>query len=97
MRTFSQRQLPTEVEEASLSFREALGEAGAEDGSVRLTWLLGRLGLAPSNSEANRLVKGRAVEIDGEVVAEPRAPLRDGMLVRVGKHRFLRVRDADQG
>jgi hypothetical protein len=35
------------------------------------------------------------VEIDGEVVEGTRALLRDGMVIRVGKHRFLQVVDAD--
>ncbi len=96
VRTFSKRELPEDVPERKLSFREALAEAPAGNVSgVRLPWLLAHLDLAASVSEANRLVKQRAVEIDGEVVQESSAPLRDGMLIRVGKHRFLRVVDAD--
>jgi tyrosyl-tRNA synthetase len=98
VRTFSKRELPVpeDVPERKLSFREALAAAPAGNGSgVRLPWLLAHLDLAASVSEANRLVKQRAVEIDGEVVQEPNAALRDGMLIRVGKHRFLRVVDAD--
>jgi tyrosyl-tRNA synthetase len=96
VRTFSKRELPDQVVERKLSFREALAEAPAGNGGgVRLPWLLAHLDLAASVSEANRLVKQRAVEIDGEVVQEASAALRDGMLIRVGKHRFLRVVDAD--
>ena len=95
VQTFSEGKLPDEVPEAVVSFKAGLAEAPAEaDGMVRLTWLLRSLDMAPSNSEANRLINGRAVEIDGEV-AGPAVALRDGMVVRVGKHRFVRVRNAD--
>jgi tyrosyl-tRNA synthetase len=87
VRTFSKRELPQEVDEKRISF----GEAGA----MKLAALLAHLGLASSVSEANRLVKQRAVEIDGAVVESASVPLKDGMLIRVGKHRFLRVVDAD--
>lgn len=95
VRTFSKRELPEEVPERALSFSEAIAEAGADGpGQVKLPWLLTRLQMTPSASEANRLIKARAVEIDGVVVDSPKAPLRDGMLIRVGKHRFVRVRDS---
>jgi len=51
--------------------------------------------MAVSTSEANRLIKQRAVEVDGEVVEAPRLALRDGMIIRVGKHRFVRLLNAD--
>jgi tyrosyl-tRNA synthetase len=96
VKTFSKRELPDEVPERSLSFRAALAEASADSGSeVRLPWLLAQVELAPSTSEANRLIRARAVEIDGEVVDTPRATLRDGMLIKVGKHRFLRLVNSD--
>ncbi len=93
--TFSKREQPTEVPERSLSFRSALAEAAADNGDVKLPWLLTQLELASSNSEANRLIKGRAVEIDGTVVELPRVKLKDGMMIKVGKHRFVRVLNAD--
>ncbi|MGZ8254321.1 MAG: tyrosine--tRNA ligase, partial [Burkholderiaceae bacterium] len=81
VRTFSKRELPEDVPERKLSFREALAEAPAGNVSgVRLPWLLAHLDLAASVSEANRLVKQGAVEIDGAVVQGASAPLRDGML-----------------
>jgi len=95
VRTFSKRELPEELPEAQMSFRGALAEAPAEDGAVRLPWLLTRLNLAASMSEATRLVRQRAIEIDGQVADSPHALLRDGMVIRVGKHRFLRVLNSD--
>jgi ribosomal protein S4 len=84
------------VPEQRLSFIQVLAEDPADgDGRVRLPWLLARLDLASSTSEANRLIKQRAVEVDGEVTQEPRLELRHGMIFRVGKHRFLRLLNTD--
>ena len=95
-RTFSRGELPDDVPEQRLSFIQVLAEDPADgDGRVRLPWLLARLDLASSTSEANRLIKQRAVEVDGEVTQEPRLELRHGMIFRVGKHRFLRLLNTD--
>jgi tyrosyl-tRNA synthetase len=93
VRTFSKRELPEDVPSHSISFRSAPGAVDGSEG-VRLPWLLTELGLTTSASEANRLIRQRAVEIDGEVVEEATVSLRDGMIIRVGKHRFLRVSDS---
>jgi tyrosyl-tRNA synthetase len=101
VKTFRRRELPAELPERAISFAEVLkgGHTIERDGStlVKVPWLLVQLELAPSQSEANRLLKQRAVEIDGAVVEGPALELRDGMVIRVGKHRFLRVLDADRG
>jgi tyrosyl-tRNA synthetase len=57
--------------------------------------LLMTLGLAPSVSEAERLVKQGAVEIDGQRIDDPRKEVdlskpRD-FLLRAGKKKFVRV------
>lgn len=51
-------------------------------------------GLAPSKTEAKRLLEAKAVEVNEEVVTDWRAPWRfhaDGA-IRVGKRKFLRVK-----
>ena len=56
--------------------------------------LLVAAGLAPSNSEANRKLKERAVRIDGEVLEDAQrvfAPGFEGVLA-IGKRNFARVR-----
>jgi tyrosyl-tRNA synthetase len=61
---------------------------------LRIAALLTTAGLTPSNSEANRKLKERAVRVDGEVVEDPQrvfAPGFEGMLA-VGKRTFARVR-----
>jgi tyrosyl-tRNA synthetase len=61
---------------------------------LRIAALLTAAGLTPSNSEANRKLKERAVRIDGEVVEDAQrlfAPGFEGVLA-VGKRTFARVR-----
>ena len=61
---------------------------------LRIAALLTAAGLTPSNSEANRKLRERAVKVDGHVVedaAQVFAPGFEGMLA-VGKRNFARVR-----
>jgi len=55
--------------------------------------LLVDLDLAPSKSEAKRLIKQRGVKIDNAVIDVPdnRICLYDGMVIRVGKMKFLKI------
>ncbi len=55
--------------------------------------LLVGAGLAPSNSEARRLIAGGGVRLDGQAVADPALDVvpADGMVVQVGKRRFVRL------
>ena len=65
----------------------------AADG-VRIAALLTAAGLTPSNSEANRKLKERAVRIDGEVVEDAQRVFTPGFegVLAVGKRNFARVR-----
>jgi tyrosyl-tRNA synthetase len=91
VRIFSQRQAPTDAPEVAIP-----PHLIREDGTVMLAALIAGIGYAPSNSEARRLIQGGGVELDGERVGEPTAvyPADDlrGRLLRVGKHRFARLR-----
>ena len=54
--------------------------------------LLKAAGLAPSTSEANRLIDGGGVRVDGAVVSDKALKLNAGsMVVQVGKRKFARV------
>jgi len=54
--------------------------------------LLKAAGLAPSTSEANRLIDGGGVRIDGQVVSDKGLKLEAGtFVVQVGKRKFARV------
>ena len=73
---------------------EAMPEAPVPDEDpVHMPRFLVDAGLAPSTSEARRLVDQGAVKIDGEAVADydvPRERLNQAVL-QVGKRRFLRL------
>lgn len=63
---------------------------------LALTRIVKEMGLAPSTSEARRLVEAGAVSLDGERVTDPHYELvaekgRE-ILFRVGKRQYLRVR-----
>lgn len=54
--------------------------------------LLVRSGLAPSKSEAARLIKSGAVELDGLVLKNIQAGFERGGVLRVGKRRFIKIK-----
>ncbi|MGQ3085213.1 MAG: tyrosine--tRNA ligase [Hydrogenophaga sp.] len=73
--------VPDDIAEVSLS--------GAPLG---IAPLLKSAGLAPSNSEANRLIEGGGVRVDGAVVSDKGLKLPAGtFVVQVGKRKFARV------
>ena len=61
---------------------------------IRIAALLTAAGITPSNSEANRKLKERAVKIDGVVVEDAALVLSPGFegVLAVGKRNFARVR-----
>jgi tyrosyl-tRNA synthetase len=79
--------------------RQAPTEAPVEKIPVgpprKLTALLAALKLAPSKSEAERLIKQRGVEIDGVCVDDPRREIDlakpGAFLLRAGKKKFVRL------
>jgi tyrosyl-tRNA synthetase len=84
-RVFRDRQAPEQAPEKRLP----------RDGSKRLTALLVELELAESRSEAERLIKQRAVEIDGQRVTDAKQEIDltapGKFLLRAGKKKFLRI------
>lgn len=61
---------------------------------IRIAALLTAAGITPSNSEANRKLKERAVKLAGEVVEDAGLHLAPGFegVLQVGKRNFARVR-----
>ncbi|MBS3896867.1 tyrosine--tRNA ligase [Silanimonas sp.] len=61
---------------------------------LRIAALLSRAGLAPSNAEATRKLRERAVRIDGEVFDDPQRLFAPGFeaVVQIGRRSFARVR-----
>ena len=84
-RVFRDRQAPTEAPVQKIPVGPA----------KKLTALLTELKLAPSKSEAERLIKQRGVEIDGVCVEDPRREMDftkpGAFLLRAGKKKFVRI------
>jgi len=87
LRVFRQDSLPENIQEVSLT-EIASGE------EVGLAKLLALCGLAPSSSEARRLIKSGAVKINQEKVEDASKVIKveNGMLLQVGKRRICKVR-----
>ncbi len=61
---------------------------------LRIAALLTAVGLTPSNSEANRKVKERAVRVDGQIIEDPSTVFIAGFdgVLALGKQKPLRVK-----
>jgi tyrosyl-tRNA synthetase len=92
------------AEKAAAEFRTVYRERGAPSevpthsispGTYKLLALLTQAGLTNSRSDAERLIRGNAVEIDGEVVDAMNKTLilhaGESLLLRAGKKKFLRI------
>ena len=81
---FQKGAMPDEIPEQTLS---------SEDGKLGLAHLLRDAGLVSSTSEAFRMIKQRAVRIDGEQVDDRSLEIEAGSthIYQVGKRRFARV------
>jgi len=86
-RVFRQGELPDEIPQHRLQ------PADLDDGKAWIVPLAVAAGLAPSTSQARRLVKQGAVSIDGTRIddIEARLALRGGEILRVGKRRFAQL------
>ena len=83
LKVFSKKEMPDEIPVVKVA------RSGAWDPAE----LLVAVGLAPSKSEARRLVAQKAVEIDGQLVPADAKEVRvaEGTVIRVGKRRFVKV------
>jgi len=86
-RRFRDGALPEEMPEVTLQ---------CTDGTIVITQLLKQAGLAPSVSEAARLVEQGGVRLNGERVEDKGLRLARGetLVAQVGKRRFARIRIA---
>ena len=87
-RIFVDKDIPEDIPEAVVSADDAPG------GKIRLVRLLVVTGLAESNSEARRLISQGGVTVDGDRLHDIDAVIgvRDGLIVRVGRRRFARLK-----
>ncbi len=90
-RTVQQKEMPDEIAECRLSFKE-LCPSGSE---IDISRLLVATGLAKSRSEASRLIKQGAVSIDGDKTSTSTATIKSGCIIKVGKRRFARIINQD--
>ncbi|HMN67636.1 MAG TPA: tyrosine--tRNA ligase [Bdellovibrionales bacterium] len=85
-RIFVAKGLPDDIPEKEI--------AAAAD--VPIAKLMVETGLAASNGEARRLIEGRAVEKDGEKIADPQTKLNlkggESFVLKAGKKKFVRVK-----
>ena len=87
------------TDSAVTAVKTALSRATRPAEGLRIAALLVAAGLMPSNSEASRKLKERAVRIDGEVFDDASrvfVPGFEGVLA-VGKRNFARVRLTQAG
>jgi len=87
-RIFVKKDLPDEIEEY------VVPEEEKKEGKIWIARLLVLAGLAQSNGEARRLIKGGGVSIDGERVhgEEYELAFPRECVVKVGKRRFVRIK-----
>ena len=89
-RVFRAGEQPEEVPEYGIRFEGDVTTVDVVD-------VLAASTAAPSRTEARRLLQQGAVEADGSRVTDVRWPVRRGTILRVGKHRFLRIVDTAEG
>jgi tyrosyl-tRNA synthetase len=90
-KVFQKREAPEEIQEVAASFREF----SIEGSGIDLSKLLAATAQAKSRSEANRLISQGAVSVDGEKVLDAKYSLKSGSVIRLGKHRFVRIINTD--
>ncbi|MEW6275743.1 MAG: tyrosine--tRNA ligase [Bacillota bacterium] len=88
IRVFQQHELPEEMAEFELNPQIL------ENGSIWLPKLMLLAGLVPSTSEGRRLIQQGAVKVDGMKISDPSYNVMpaDGMVIRSGKRRFVRLK-----
>ncbi len=91
-RVFQQRAAPSSVPEFAVGpGTDGVEEADADGFAADLSRLIVALGLAASRSEARRLLRQNAVQIDGERPEGERVRAAYGAVIRVGSRRYLRL------
>jgi tyrosyl-tRNA synthetase len=80
VRTFQQKEMPTEMEEYAL-----------KSGQTVLDVLMDA-GLAESKSKARALIDQKGVRLDGETLDRGDAPFPHGGVLQVGKRKYVRVK-----
>lgn len=81
---FSKNAIPDDLDEKEISLTE----------ETRLVVIMKQIGFAPSNSEANRLIKSGAVKINGEKIEDMAFTVKPGFepfVLQAGKRRIAKI------
>jgi tyrosyl-tRNA synthetase len=89
---FQKRETPEEIKEYSVSFREF----AADNTGTDISKLLSATSQVKSRTEVNRLISQGAISIDGAKVSSPIVPLKNGSIIKIGKHRFVKITNSDK-
>ena len=82
VRVFQKHAMPTDIPEYKVTITEE---------PVFVPQLLSDAGLTASNGEARRSIKAGAFKIDGEKCNEEHIVLKNGMVLQVGKRKFIKI------
>ncbi|MEG0180726.1 MAG: tyrosine--tRNA ligase [Peptostreptococcaceae bacterium] len=82
---FQKKNMPDDIAEMEISIAEA------EDGLFFIPKLVTTLKLAPSTSEARRLLKQGGIKVNGEKLEFDKISLSDGDIIQVGKRKFAKL------
>ena len=82
-RVFQQRALPTDIPEYVMD---------APTEPIFVPQFCTDAGLTASNGEARRSIKAGAFKVNGEKYTEENLTLEDGMIVQVGKRKFVKIK-----
>ncbi len=82
VRVFQKHAMPTDIPEYKVAITED---------PMFVPQLLSDAGLTASNGEARRSIKAGAFKIDGEKCNEEHIVLKDGMVLQVGKRKFIKI------
>jgi tyrosyl-tRNA synthetase len=91
-RVFQKRETPEDIQELVISFHEFSADKAGIDISKLITFS----GQVKSRTEASRLISQGAVSIDGEKFSGTCAELKSGTIIKIGKHRFVKIINCDQ-
>lgn len=72
---------------------EDMAEVKISDTKLKLIDLISKTKLAPSNSQARRLIQQGAAKIDNQKSQDPdkEIEIKSGMVIQVGKRRFCKI------
>jgi len=97
-RVVQKKEAPDELEEIPLNlYFKDLSPEQMEFTSIDISKLLVVTKKVKSRGEANRLIEQGAVSIDGTKLTGPTAHFKIGSIIKIGKRRFAKVINTDQG